>query len=285
MRKKNQGFEQDYINYYIEKVEYIKNKYPNITGENRRTGRALKNICFFIWYYAKEEDNAMIDLLLKASVLLVAQDDFYDSLNISNGKKKEFYSVCVNVIKGGKYNLDNETQQFMELVNLWKEINQEVKNASSYLYAYWKNKSLELNDAMLRENDIIRQKNVTFNEYIKVSTNSVGIIFIWATYFTKKNISNVELKKIDPTLFIGAEISRLSNDIASYRRKKNRINAISVVKNNKSPKKYILNLIKKEHIKFNNSLSKVKIENEVKQVIKKSVDFLEMFYKTSDFDQ
>src|SRR3989344_1408464 len=281
MNNKSKSFEQDYINYYLKKVEYIENKYPNITEKGRRTGRALKNICFFIWSYTKDENDETINLLLKASVLLSAQDDFYDNIIVDNKQKLEFYSACENVITGEKYQAIRQSQQFIELINLWKEIVKEVSCAPEHLYLYWQRKAMELNTAMIIENSILRKNNIAFNDYMETSINSFGIMFIWATYFTKKNTSNIILKKIDPILFIGAKVARLSNDIASHRTEKNKMNAVNIVKHKKSAKIYILNLIKKEQDKFNKRLLRVKIEEEIKQAIKKSVDFLVAFYKTS----
>lgn len=283
MDKKKQNFEHDYKNYYLKKIEHIKSKYPNITGKGRRTGRSLKNICFFTWSYAKEEDDEIINLLLKSSVLLSAQDDFYDNPKISDDKKREFYNVCENIIKERQYKATNKIRQFKELILLWEEVIRETNKAPFHLYSYWQKKAINMNQAMVVENQILREKNTTFNEYMNVSVNSVGIMFIWATYLLKKNISKTELRKINPTLFIGAKVTRLSNDLASYRRTKKELNAVTII-NKKYPIKYIIKLNKKEQNKFNKDLSKITIDNHIKQTIKNSVNFLVNFYKISDFD-
>jgi hypothetical protein len=285
MHNKNNDFQEDYENHYIKNIKYIENKYPNITEENRRTGKALKNICFFIWNYAKDESSEVVDLLFKSSVLLSAQDDFCDSLNIADSVKNKFYTTCERTINGETVDLSDESQQFVELVKLWEEINQEVRKSPPYLYEHWKKESIKLNVAMMEEGQILRKKEISLDDYIKVAVNSIGITFIWANYFTKKDISEEELEEIKPVLALGARVVRLSNDIASYRRKKNKINVVTIIKGVKSPQKYILNLMEKEHNKFNKDLLKTEIGNELKQVIKKSVDFLESFYRTSDFDQ
>ena len=117
--KKIEEFEKEYKDYYFEKIRCIKNKYPEILKKNRRTEKALKNICFFIWTCTKGEKKEVIDLILKASILLSAQDDFFDNPRISNCQKKEFCSVCKCVISGYKYKIINKDLQFRELVMLW----------------------------------------------------------------------------------------------------------------------------------------------------------------------
>lgn len=287
MKHKNQiqNFEHDYINYYTKKVENLKKKYPEITKENRRTGRALKNICFFIWYYAKEEKDELIDLLFKASVLLSAQDNFFDNPQISDHQKKDFYSISVNVIEGNDYKVINRSPQFRELITLWKEITQEIRDASPHLYSYWEKQARQLNEAMENERYVLKRRAVALDEYMRTAVYSVGVIFILTTYLVKKNISFSALQKLESILLVSAKIARLSNDIASHRENKNQVNAMSIIRNIKNPKKYILELIKGEQQKLNRSLQELKIENKIKQTIQRFTEFLVGFYQTSDFDK
>lgn len=281
---KEKSFDDVYENYYSKKIQNIKNKYPEITQANRRTGKALKNICFFIWHYAKDESDEIIDLLLRVSVLISAQDDFYDNLQVGDKQKIDFYSSSEKIIEGRRMT-NHKSKQCIELLKLWKEIASEVAVAPHYLYSYWQKKATELNKAMIIENNILRQKDITFHDYMENSVYSIGMMFLWASYLAKKDISRVIIGKIDPTLFIGAKIARLSNDVASYRRKKNKINAITTVANEKNPRLYILKLIEKEHNEFNEALSSLQVENTIKDVFKESINFLASFYKKSDFDQ
>jgi len=280
--KEFKKFELDYNNYFLKKIEKIKDKYPEITNKSRRTGKALKNICFFIWYYAQEEDNRTIDLLLKSSILVSAQDNFYDNINISYKEKERFYYAFEEVIKGKKNKILNQNKQFKELISLWEEIRNEAKKSQNYLYKYWQEKSLDMTKSMLLEDSMIKNNKISFNEYMKIAVNTVGIIFVWSNYFLNKHMLKEDLKKIDPILIIGAEVSRLSNDLASYRRIKKELNAVTLI-DKKYPKNYIVNLVKRLDNKFNRDLLKIKIDISVKKTIKSSVDFLVNFYKNSDF--
>src|SRR3989344_6609872 len=182
-------FDNKYKDYYLNELEKIKKQYQNITSENRRTGRSLINICFFIWSYAGRENNKVLDLLIKSSILLSSQDDFCDNSNISDERKKFFYNACNDIILGKSVRLNGEDDQFTDLINLWKEIHKKVKRSRKYLYEYWQKKSSELNLAMEKENHILRKKEIDFNSYMQVTTDSIGIMFVWSTYFTQKNIS------------------------------------------------------------------------------------------------
>lgn len=280
--KEFKNFELDYNKYFLKKIERIKDKYPEITNKSRRTGKAFKNICFFIWYYAKEEDDRTIELLLKSSILVSAQDNFYDNINISHKEKEKFYYACEEVIKSKENKILNENEQFKELIGLWREIRDEAKKSQNYLYKYWQEKSLYMTKSMLVEDSMIKNNQVRFDEYMKVAVNTVGIMFVWANYFLKKHILEEDLRRIDPILIIGAEVSRLSNDLASYRRIKKELNAVTLI-NRKYPKNYIVNLVEKLDNKFNKDLLKIKIDISIKETIKNSIDFLVNFYKISDF--
>jgi len=280
--KKIDNFTLDYNKYFLKKIENIKSKYPEITSETRRTGKALKNICFFIWYYAEKEDDQTIELLLKSSILVSAQDNFYDNINVSYKEKERFYYTCEEVIKDRRNKILNQSKQFKELIDLWREIRNEAKKSQNYLYKYWQEKSLDMTKSMLLEDSIIKNNEISFDEYMNIAVNTVGIIFVWSNYFLKKNILEENLKKIDPILITGAAVSRLSNDLASYRRIKKELNAVTLI-DKKYPKNHIVNLVKKLDNKFNKDLLKIKIDINIKKTIKNSVDFLVNFYKTSDF--
>lgn len=270
-------------NYYSKKIDDLKKKYPEITKQSRRTGKALKNICFFIWYYAKEENDQIVDLLFKASVLLSAQDDFFDNPQISEDRKKEFRYALENVIEDKSHSLEIQHPQPQELIALWKEVVHEMKKASPQLYSHWKNKVHKLNKAMENEIYLMKKKEIDFDEYMKIATDSIGVIFILTTYLVKKSTSRSILRELEPYLLLGAHIARLSNDIASWRENKNRVNAVSIIREKKDPKKYIAGLITRAQQKLNRGLQQLKIQSEIRQTIQRFTKFLVEFYKTSDF--
>lgn len=270
--------------YYIEKINDLKKEYPEITKQNRRTGKALKSICFFIWYYAKEENDQIVDLLFKASVLLSAQDDFFDNPRISQAKKKEFRYALENVIEDTNHSVQIQHPQPQELIALWKEVVHEMKKVSPQLYSHWENKVHKLNKAMENEIYLMKKREIDFDEYMETAIDSIGVIFILTTYLVKKSTSPGVLQALEPYLLLGAHIARLSNDIASWRENKNRVNAVSIIREKKDPKKYIAGLITREQQKLNRGLQQLKIQSTIRQTIQKFTKFLVEFYKTSDFD-
>ena len=281
------SFKQTYNASYAKKIEYFKEKYPEITSLNRRTGKALKNIYFFIWYYAKEEKEEVIDLLFKSSVLLSAQDDFCDNLHLSNQKKRKFYDVCSDLLEGKdyRYRISNETLQFQELVQLWREVIKNIRATSPALYTHWKKEAEQFNDAMDKEQVILKSRNIGFEKYMRTATYSIGVIFILTTYLVGKNISIHILQSLQPILLRSAKIARLSNDIASDRVNKNKINVVSIIQKSKNPRSYVLNKIKRENKKMYKDIQCSNIEKENKEAIQKFTNFLIQFYKEFDFDK
>jgi len=278
-------FNKEYLNYYKKQVEKFQRRFPDITNKNRRTGKSLKNICFFIWYYTDGEKGKVFDLLFDTSVLLSTQDDFLDNPQIDYQNKEKFHSICKDLLNGKNCNLAKiDTAQLRELISLWKTIIKEIKNScSQVVYLYWKETAEQMNKAMKKEVYLSKNQRIAFDDYIKKAVYSIGAIFIWTTYLTIKKAPISTLEKLKPIFLRGATIARFSNDISSYKKNKNKINAINIIKNQKNPEKYILNLIKKEKQKLTKDLKKLKIEKQIEQTIQRSTSFLIEFYKKSDF--
>ncbi|MCK4781354.1 hypothetical protein KAS79_00295 [Candidatus Parcubacteria bacterium] len=278
-------FDKEYLNYYKKQVVEFQKKYPDITNKNRRTGKSLKNICFFIWHYTDGEKGKVFDLLFDTSVLLSAQDDFLDNPQIDYQNKEKFHSVCKDLLNGKNCNLTKiDTAQLQELISLWKTIIKKIKNSSSRgVYLYWKKTAEQMNEAMKKEVYLSKNQRVAFDDYIKKAVYSIGAIFIWTTYLIIKKAPISTLEKLKPIFLRGAIIARFSNDICSYRKNKNKINAVNIIMNKKNSEKYILGLIRKEKQKLNKDLEGLQIEKWIKQAIQRSTDFLIEFYKNSDF--
>jgi hypothetical protein len=68
-------FEHEYGPACVRLVADARTHYPEITKQGRRTGRALRNICFFCWCCCRDADRKLIPTLFRAAVLLSAQDD------------------------------------------------------------------------------------------------------------------------------------------------------------------------------------------------------------------
>jgi hypothetical protein len=83
-----QRFQAEYGDASARLAEQLRESYPEITKQSRRTGRALGNICFFVWCCSRDDDQALIPALFRAAVLLSAQDDYYDNRRISAAEKE-----------------------------------------------------------------------------------------------------------------------------------------------------------------------------------------------------
>ena len=77
--------------------------YPEITKQGRRTGRALRNICFFVWCCARDDDRELIPTLFRAAVLLSAQDDYYDNPRISAAQKESFCRATNHALRTNSF--------------------------------------------------------------------------------------------------------------------------------------------------------------------------------------
>src|SRR5262245_58077681 len=71
--------EHGYGDAYVRLAAQLRESYPEITKQSRRTGRALRNICFIVWCCCRDGDPKLIPLLFRAAVLLSAQDDYFDN--------------------------------------------------------------------------------------------------------------------------------------------------------------------------------------------------------------
>lgn len=222
-----QRFGQEYGAAYTRLAADLKDSYPDITRKGRRTARALRNICFFVWCYTRHDDKQLIPAMFNASVLLSAQDDYYDNPRISIRHKEAFRATANHGISTGAFrSVPGKTRQTRELLSLWSAVVQSIQSASPLVVSYWKEKACALNDAMATENRIARQTDLGFHEYMRTAVHSIGMIFVWSTYLAHKGVPVSTLREIDPALLVGARIARLSNDIASYRQRKNKMNAV-----------------------------------------------------------
>jgi hypothetical protein len=81
---------------------------------------------------------------------------------------------------------------------------------------------------METENRVLRSGTVTFDEYMHTAVHSIGIAFVWSTYLVHKKVPLSTIHAIDTVFLLGANVVRLSNDIASHRQGK-RTNAVTLL--------------------------------------------------------
>lgn len=279
-------FEQEYGAACVRLAARLKEDYPEITRKGRRTARALRNIGFFVWSSTRYGDKHLIPVLFNASVLLSAQDDYFDNPRIPH-RRKEAFGAATNqsILTGSFQSVPGRSRQIQELMCLWSDVARPIRGAPPSVESYWKEKACQLNDAMVAENRAARRTNLPFEEYMRTATQSIGTIFVWSTYLVHKDVPVRTLRDIDPVLLLGARIVRLSNDIASYRQRKNRVNAVILLGGQRAAERPVRKLIARESDLFREHIEGLSVEPEVRRVLLRSTSFLTGFYQRSDFDK
>jgi hypothetical protein len=278
-------FEDEYGDTSVRLAEQLRESYPEITKQGRRTGQALRNVCFFVWCWARNADQELIPTLFRASVLLSAQDDYYDNRRISAAQKESFCRATNHALRTNSFQPAFERSlQLGELTSLWADIAETIPRSAPQVRSYWIEKACQLNDAMAAENRAVRKATITYEGYMSTAIHSIGAVFIWATYLAHKHVAVTTLRTMDPVLLQGARVVRLSNDMASYRQQRNRKNAVTLV-GGSSPGVRILRLVVQESRAFRQCVQALDVGPDVRGVLLRSMDFLREFYQRSDFDR
>jgi len=278
-------FKDEYGTDSVRLVEQLRERYPEITKRGRRTGRSLRNICFFVWCSGRDDDRKLIPTLFRASVLLSAQDDYYDNPRISAAQKESFCAAINHALRTNSFQpVFGGSVQLRELSSLWADISETISRSAPQVRSYWIEKACQLNEAMAAENRAVMRATITYDGYMSMAIHSIGMVFIWATYLAHKHVAVTTLREMDPVLLEGARVVRLSNDIASCRQRRNRKNAVTLVGGN-SPGFRILRLIVQGSRAFRESLEALDVGPEVRAVLLRSMVFLREFYQRSDFDR
>ena len=278
-------FEDEYGDASVRLVEQLRESYPEITKPGRRTGRALRNICFFVWCCGRDGDQKLIPTLFRAAVLLSAQDDYYDNPRISAAQKESFCTATNHALRTNSFQPAVERSlQLGELTSLWSDVAGTIPRSAPQVRSYWIEKACQLNDAMAAENRAVRRATITYERYMSTAIHSIGMVFIWATYLAHKHVAVTALREMDPVLLQGARIVRLSNDMASYRQQRNKENAVTLV-GGSSPGVRILRLVVQESRAFRQGVEALDVGPDVRGVLLRSMDFLREFYQRSDFDR
>ena len=278
-------FEDEYGDAFARLAEQLRESYPEITKQGRRTGRALTNICFFVWCCAHDADQELIPTLFRAAVLLSAQDDYYDNPRISAAEKESFCMATNHALRTNSFPRSFERSvQLGELTSLWADIAERIPRSAPQVRSYWVEKACQLNEAMAAENRTVRKATTTYEGYMSTAIHSIGMVFVWATYLAQKHLAVTTLCKMDPVLLQGAEIVRLSNDIASCRQKRNKKNAVTLMGGTSAGFR-ILRRIVQESRAFRRSVEALDVGADVRHVLLRSMIFLREFYQKSDFDR
>jgi hypothetical protein len=276
-------FEHEYGHAYVRLAAQVRASYPEITKPGRRTGRALRNIGFFVWCSCRDGDRKLIPTLFRAAVLLSAQDDYYDNPRISAEQKELFCSATNRGLRTGSFRPDFvRNLQLRDLTSLWSYVAGTIPRTPPQVRSYWIETACQLNDAMAAENRAVRRAEITYEEYMGTAIHSIGVVFIWATYLAHEHVPMTTLREMAPVLLNGARVVRLSNDMASYRQRRNTKNAVTLV-GGRTPGVRILQLVGQESRAFRRCVEALDVGPHVRGVLLHSTDFLREFYQRSDF--
>jgi len=279
-------FEHEYGDDYVQLAAELRTRYPEITKRGRRTGRALHNICFFAWCSCRDADRKLIPTLFRAAVLLSAQDDYYDNAHIPAAQKESFCSATNHALRTNSFSRHFErSRQLRDLTALWSYVAGTIPRSAPRVRSYWIDTACQLNDAMAAESRSLgRRAAMTYAEYMRTAIQSIGMVFIWATYLAHEHVPMAAIREMGPVLLLGARVVRLSNDMASYRQHRNKQNALTLV-GGRSPQARIFRLMLQESRAFRHRVEALDVAPQVRGVLLHSLDFLREFYQRSDFDR
>jgi hypothetical protein len=278
-------FEHEYGHAAVRLAAELRESYPEITKQSRRTSRALRNIGFFVWCSCRDGDRKLIPTLFRAAVLLSAQDDYYDNPRISNAQKESFCAATNHALRTNSFRRNFERNpQRRDLTSLWSYVAGTIPRSAPQVHSYWIEMACQLNDAMAAENRAVRRATITYDEYMRTAIHSIGMVFIWATYLAHAHVPLTTVRETAPVLLRGARVVRLSNDMASYRQRRNRQNAVTLV-GGSSPGPRILRIVMHESRAFRQCVEALDVGPHVRAVLLHSMNFLREFYQRSDFDR
>jgi terpene synthase-like protein len=278
-------FEQEYGHASARLAAELRESYPEITKRGRRTGKALRNICFFVWCCCRDGDQRLIPTLFRAAVLLSAQDDYYDNPRIPAVQKESLCAAINHALRTSSFRPDLErSPQRRDLTSLWSYVAGTIPRSGPQVRSYWIETACRLNDAMAAENRALRRATITYEEYMGTAIHSIGMVFIWATYLAHEHVPMTTVREMAPVLLQGARVVRLSNDMASYRQRRNSENAVTLV-GGRTPGVRILRLVVQGSRAFHQSVEALDVGPHVRGVLLHSMDFLRDFYQRSDFDR
>ena len=276
-------FEDEYGHAYVQLATQLRANYPEITKRGRRTGRALRNICFIVWCCCREGDRKLIPTLVHAAVLLSAQDDYYDNPRIAAAQKESFCSATNHALRTNSFRRDFERSlQLRDLTSLWSFVAGTIPRSKPKVRSYWIETACQLNDAMAAENRSLRRATITYEEYMRTAVHSIGMAFIWATYLAHEHVPMTTMREVAPVLLQGAGVVRLSNDMASYRQRRNKENALTLV-GGSHPQVRIGRLVAQESTAFRQTVEALDVRPHVRDFLLRSMGFLREFYQRSDF--
>jgi terpene synthase-like protein len=279
-------FEQEYGRPYARLVAQLRQRYPEITRPGRRTGRALRNICFIVWCCCRHRERKLIPTLFRAAILLSAQDDYYDNARIPAAQKDSFCAAINHALRTDSFRPGfQRSRQLRDLSSLWSYVARTIPRSDPRVKSFWIETACQLNDAMAAENRSVRRRGtITYDEYMGTATESIGMVFIWATYLAHEHLPTTTMREMGPVLLHGARVVRLSNDMASYRQRRNRTNALTLL-GGRNPGARIHRIVMQESRAFRERVEALTVRPQVRSVLLQSMELFREFYQRSDFDR
>jgi hypothetical protein len=190
-------FEHEYGDAYVRLAAQLRASHPEITKPGRRTGRAMRNICIFVWWCCRDGDQALIPALFRASVLLSAQDDYFDNPRIPAAQKEAFCAAANRALRTNRTSAFRRefasSLQLRDLVSLWSYVAGTIPRSAPRVRSYWIATACQLNAVMAAETRVVRRATITYDEYMRTATQSIGMVFIWATWLAYEHVSMTTL--------------------------------------------------------------------------------------------
>lgn len=248
LNKNISKFKKTALEKYKSQIVKFRDACPNIFKKEARTLKTSEDIAFLVWLMSKDNKKFKSDNLFLASVLLSAQDDFMDNINIPQKEKVLYIKEANRVInglqqnKGGqKNNVKNKTAA--ELLVLWKLLNKSIKKSCSdpMVFAYWRQVSKNLNDAMVKEIKVI-DKKTSLKNYLLIASKSIGASFILVNYLAANGITYEVLKNLKKSFKYLNNAMRIINDIKTHNQDL-KIDAVTILGKKSDSSKILENII------------------------------------------
>ncbi len=198
----------DYVNispFYQKIINELCEEYPLLMDKKRRTYGIIAEIVDLINSFVDE--NIFRKVTFISAIIVSAQDDFLDDINVKIQKKKDFMEVLESIFSLQDNPYHQNCIEY-ELIKIWKDVMIKVSNSKSYIKIV-KSFNSQMGD------EINEKKYKNLNEYIKLSSASVGASFVLGTYLHYSKKILLQTNKINSDFFVIDSLARLINDIGT----------------------------------------------------------------------
>ncbi|MBU4368497.1 class 1 isoprenoid biosynthesis enzyme [Patescibacteria group bacterium] len=247
LNKNISKFKKTGLEKYKSQIAKFRNAYPDIFKKETRTFKTSENIAFLVWLMSENNKKFKSAHFFLAALLLSAQDDFMDNVNIPQKEKVLYIREANRVINGfqdkkfKKNNIKNKT--VAELLDLWQLLNKSIKKScnDTMVFNYWRLLSKNLNNAMIEEIKII-DKKTSLKNYLSIASKSIGASFILVSYLASSGITYELLEKLKKSFKYLNNAVRIINDIKTHNQDF-KIDAVTILEKKSNGLKILENII------------------------------------------